>query len=241
MKSFALQMYSLDGKVNADNLKEVFSAIRKFGFNAVELYTDYGLTAEKISEYANNAKLKIIGYHANAEEFDDFDKIIEFVSKLGAEFLIYSYSNVKSVEDAVKLGKHLEILSVKTAMKGLRFCYHNHDTEFGKTEDEGYFFDTIVDNAGAICEFEFDIGWAKYAGADPYDLMRKYAGKMPLVHLRQLNSENKFIPLCDGEVDMPSVKSLGEIFGTEYYIAELEPDENWLDNISQTADYLKKL
>ena len=93
MKSFALQMYSLDGKVNADNLKDGLSAIRKFGFDAVELHTDYGLTAEKISEYANDAKLKIIGYHANDDEFDDFDKLTEFVSKLGAEFLIYSYSN----------------------------------------------------------------------------------------------------------------------------------------------------
>ena len=125
-------------------------------------------------------------------------------------------------------------------MRGLRFCYHNHDSEFKKTDDGLYLFDIIAENAGDICEFEFDIGWIKFAGADPYEFMRSYAGRTPLLHLRQIK-DGEFCALAHGDIDLKSIISLGDRFGVEHYIVEFPSSVDALEDAENSAKFIKEL
>ena len=238
MNIFSLQLHTLKNCIDCDNFFDTLLKLKEYGYSSVEACENYGLLAEEIREYAEKADIDICGYHINM--LSDFHSQLDFAVELGCEFVVYPNAKVETVDDAVKLGCALRELSEKAIMRGLRFCYHNHDSEFKKTDDGLYLFDIIAENAGDICEFEFDIGWIKFAGADPYEFMRSYAGRTPLLHLRQIK-DGEFCALAHGDIDLKSIISLGDRFGVEHYIVEFPSSVDALEDAENSAKFIKEL
>ena len=63
--------------------------------------------------------------------------------------------------------------------------YHNHDFEFVKMPNGQYALDYIYTEIPAdLLQTELDICWVKVAGEEPVDYIKKYAGRAPVVHLK---------------------------------------------------------
>ena len=99
--------------------------------------------------------------------------------------MICPWAKMDSVEEAQEVGRRLEAVAEKCAMAGFRFSYHNHGHEFAKAEDGRYLFDILME-CGDLLMAELDIYWIAYAGADVEETIRKYAGRMSLLHLKQM-------------------------------------------------------
>lgn len=243
MKNFGLQMYALNKLYKDADIAERLNATKRLGYAAAELCGFSDCPAKQVRKIADDTGIDIYAMHASVDGFSDsIDECLEYVNELGCQFIVYPYAAPETADNAAKLGEQLGKYAEKTAMAGLRFCYHNHGAEFKKTESGEYMYDIIMQNTSELTEIEFDVGWIKYGGADPYDFMRRYAGRVPLIHMRQLNSDNIFCGLNDaGTVDLKSIKVLGDRFGTEYYIAEFSPENITEKELKAGADYLRAL
>src|SRR5262249_31748493 len=69
---------------------------------------------------------------------------------------------------------------------GLRFGYHNHDFEFtAAPSGTGTALDALMAATDpALVTLELDAYWAAAAGHDPVELLRRYAGRIPLLHVK---------------------------------------------------------
>ena len=66
----------------------------------------------------------------------------------------------------------------------MTLLYHNHDFEFVSLSGQ-YGLDFLYDAVPAdLLKTELDVCWVKYAGVNPADYIRKYAGRCPVVHLK---------------------------------------------------------
>ncbi len=83
--------------------------------------------------------------------------------------------------------------SAKPAKKvGITLLYHNHDFEFVKMPNGQYALDYIYTEIPAdLLQTELDICWVKVAGEEPVDYIKKYAGRAPVVHLKDFYKEGK--------------------------------------------------
>jgi sugar phosphate isomerase/epimerase len=75
---------------------------------------------------------------------------------------------------------------------------------------------------------EFDLAWAEAAGADPAALIRRYKGRCPLVHAKDVLIEGKkhtLKALGQGSLKWNEIFAAGKESGIEWYIYEQDNGE----------------
>lgn len=92
---------------------------------------------------------------------------------------------LKNIETFKKIGEACKKV-------GITLLYHNHDFEFVKMPNGQYALDYIYTEIPAdLLQTELDICWVKVAGEEPVDYIKKYAGRAPVVHLKDFYKEGK--------------------------------------------------
>ncbi len=221
----ALQMYTL----REDTDKDFAGTIRKvadIGYAAVELAGYGGLSVQEVAGLLAENHLRVAGSHISLDTIEaDISKVIEENLALNNTHIVVPYlgdnrrgtaADYEAV--AASLNKYGETLRAS----GMTLCYHNHDFEFKPLEDGRLGEDIILDNTDPIfVKAEVDSYWILKAGHDPVAFIRKHSGRVPLLHLKDMDPEDKsFAPLGTGLLPLDElIKAAGEI-GTEYLIVE---------------------
>ncbi len=71
------------------------------------------------------------------------------------------------------------------AADGLVFAYHNHSFELEKYDGKTG-LDILISATSRSVTFEIDTYWLQHGGADPAAWVAKLAGRVPLVHLKDM-------------------------------------------------------
>jgi sugar phosphate isomerase/epimerase len=66
---------------------------------------------------------------------------------------------------------------------GLTFASHNHTMEFGPMDGKPGYEYLLAHTDPALVKFELDCGWATLAGYKPADFLRKYPGRIKMMHM----------------------------------------------------------
>jgi len=93
---------------------------------------------------------------------------------------------------------------------------------------------------------EIDVYWVKQAGKDPIEYIRKYAGRVPLIHVKDgaYNDDNYFenCIVGEGELDFSEIIRVAKMLGTEHFIVEQEKAyEDQIDACKKCIDYLRAI
>jgi sugar phosphate isomerase/epimerase len=110
----------------------------------------------------------------------------------------------------------------KCMAKGVQFGYHNHEHEFEKFDGE-YGLDIIYRNSDPRMVFaEIDTYWAEHAGVDPVEYIKKYSGRCPLIHLKDMEAgeEKFFAEVGNGIMDMKGIVKAAKAAGAKWLIVE---------------------
>lgn len=116
---------------------------------------------------------------------DDFKKIVADCKALDCDMLrigMLPMNCVGSYHKAVDFAKQAEELCLQLKEEGIDLYYHNHHVEFTKYNGE-YLLDIIRANAPHL-GFELDIHWIQRGGENPVEFIKKYAGSIRLLHLK---------------------------------------------------------
>lgn len=130
-----------------------------------------------------------------------------------------------------KLGATLNKAGAICRDSGLRLCYHNHAFEFEPSGD-GTLLDVLMNTADPkLVALELDIMWSRVAGVDPVTVLKRYAGRVPLLHLKNVaqgteQRYNETVPktafreVGDGMIDIPAVLAAASQYGVGHYFVE---------------------
>ena len=187
-----IQVYGLRDLLEntPENFKSVMEEIKKMGYDGVELAGLYGLAPEKVKAILDEVGLIPISAHvAFAEMMEDLDKVIADYSLIGVKYLVMPYmseeyrpANPEGFRTFLPL---LKEVGKKIHDAGMTFLYHNHDFEFVKLPDGAYGYDAMFEAIPReSLECELDTCWCDVATGKPAQFIEKYAGRMPVVHLK---------------------------------------------------------
>lgn len=241
----AIQVYSVRDDAAAD-FKGTLQKLKDAGYDGVELAGLYGLTPDEVKAALDEVGIPAISAHVPyVELLADPEGTIAAYKKIGCEYIAFPYLNddvrhgTPAFEDTLKNMRH--ICEVAKEM-GIPMLYHNHDFEFVKMENGEYGLDYMYDAIPAdLLQTELDTCWVNIGGENPAQYIRKYAGRCPVVHLKDFYKEGEasnmyeliglnekkeakgvfeFRPVGHGLQDMPAIVKAAEESGAKWLVVE---------------------
>lgn len=160
---------------------------------------------------------------------DDFKKIVEDCRKLDCDMLrigMLPMTCMGSYQKAVDFAKQADEMALKLKAEGIDLYYHNHHVEFTRYDGQ-YLLDIIKDTAPNM-GFELDIHWIHRGGQNPVDFIKKYAGRIRLLHLKDYRIGEMKVP--EGGFDFSNREAMMKFMGQFTDIVEFaEVGEGTLD------------
>ncbi len=174
--------------------------------------------------------------------------MLEALRVFGLSYAVVPWVGTEMCPDrAAWLTAASKLDEVGAAMReqGVCLCYHNHDHEFRTRYDGQEVFDLLYANtAPEHLAVQLDAGWARVAGKAPAEIIRRYGGRVPLLHIKDFKSDNPPVvtEIGKGIVDWDPVFQAGREVGVDWYIVEQDESEtDSLESAAENARYMAAL
>lgn len=240
----AIQLYTL--RDVDDSLPDLLARVGETEFEGVEFAGLGGTEPAEIAAALDDAGLSAAGAHVDLAALEtEFDDVVAAYDELGCDTLVVPYLDETHFEseDAVReTARRLTDVADRLADRGVQLCYHNHDHEFVDVEGaEGDAFDLLVDLTDDL-GIELDVGWALAAGRDPVALLSRLAGRVPLVHCKDVAVETRTpVELGEGDLDLDACARAAREAGAEWLVYEHDDPDDPLRSLATGSELLASL
>ena len=194
------------------------------GFSNLERFD--GSLGLPVSDYAALAKksgLAIIGGH---DELDmaQWDKTLANARAMGQRYVGsagFGKPGFDSLEHTLQTAQNLNLLGNAAAEKGLTLYVHNHQGEWttkypydlnrdGNRAPVSAWQIVAANTDPRYVHFEVDVHWARIGiGLDKFDdllaVLRRYRGRIVMLHVKDTTADGKITGLGEGTTDWPAV------------------------------------
>lgn len=247
MLESGVQLYTFRDEMMKDALGTL-KRIADLGIKQIETARSnkghyYGYKPHEMKRICSDLGMELSSGHIALDK--DYDKTLEEAVLSGQEYVIcssmptrgHTIGNYKSVAEAFnKAGE-------KAKNVGLKFGYHNHASQF-KTVEGQVLYDVLMDNTEPdLVHMELDLGWVIMAGKDPIDYFKKYPGRFPLWHLKDMSLSKKHsVEFGKGGLDIQAMFNHRKASGLKhYYIEQEEYTLNPFDSMKHNMNFLNKV
>lgn len=141
--------------------------------------------------------------------------------------------------------------------EGLTLIYHNHDMEFYPVEGQMP-FDVMMAGLDPSIGIQLDLYWIARSGQDPIEYIKKYPGRYPVYHVKDMPAnvtpapgqgivggkpvtEQDFAVIGSGVLDFPAIFGLNQIAGAKHFIVESDRPGDTATFLEQSGKYLREL
>jgi len=233
-----IQMYSVRDMCAEDFLGTI-RKIADIGYRNIELAGYYGVSARELKATIEDAGLSApsahIGLDLQQPIADQVKRQLEYAQELGLKRYIVPYyplGDNPTEDDIAKMASILEEAASIVTAGGLQFGYHNHAFEFKKVNGTPAIDLLLARVSSELLFAEFDLGWVKVGGQDPAAYVKKYAGRVPVVHAKDFKEDGTDAEIGKGSVDWDSALAAVVEAGVEYVIIE---QEQYIDSSYESA------
>jgi sugar phosphate isomerase/epimerase len=231
--NLGVQLYTVR-KIIVKDPAAVLKAIQDIGYDEVE--ATYSMV-DQIWPALKQTTLKPVSVHVDKDMLAGDPTHLETVMKdlkdRGFEYVVLSsYPTAEGGVDSLKRAAHVMSHAAERARaNGLTFCYHNHAHDLQPIEGTPALELLMKETQKDLVFLEMDIFWVSVAGQSPVDLLKKYSGRVPLLHLKdkaegipvQYNEHvphGAFKEVGSGTIKIPDVLSAADASGVKHYFVE---------------------
>ncbi|GGH18541.1 sugar phosphate isomerase/epimerase family protein [Pedobacter zeae] len=255
-KNVGIQLYSLRGELPKD-VKGVIEKVAQAGYKEVETYgfsngKFWGLTPKEFKALLDANGLKAPSGHYGMDDFSKTGKTdklkadIESSAAIGGKYFTIAGAHVdtsKGIDGFKKTADDFNKVAEIAKASGLKFAYHNHDFEFKKLDGTTGYDVYLSETDKNLVNFEMDLYWVVRSGNDPLALFKKYPGRFPMWHVKDMDKTKPEwnTEVGQGSVDFKTIFAQAKLSGMQHFFVEQEtnykPDP--IGSIKTSCDYIK--
>lgn len=161
--------------------EEIIKTAKDLGFQGIELLCPLATEhAQLLHQYG----MKVIDTMEGPSEDGEIANI-DLLHSLGVKYVcgtnLVAFGNH---QQALWAAERLNRAGKRLHENGLKLYYHNHTHEW-RTDQGEYLMETLLKNTDPnyVC-LQMDAGWAVCAGIDPVAFVRKYPGRVEMMHVK---------------------------------------------------------
>ncbi len=238
----------------AKDLEGTLRQLAAMGYESIEVSENfYGKQGAALREL-----LRSLGFQSPSGGFTSADdeswsRGIESAKAIGVKYMIATAPRelTNSLDGWKRVSERFNKLGVLSRKAGLTLTYHNHHFEY-KVFDGVVAYDQLLRSTDSkLVAMEIDIFWTTYAGQDPLEYLKKYPGRFPIWHLKDLKpgfppstdpvKGNPFAEVGSGVIDWKRIFSGAKQAGLRHYFMEQDRwDRDPLESARMSCEFLKK-
>jgi sugar phosphate isomerase/epimerase len=263
-----VQLFTVRDLLQSDP-RGTLAKLRELGIVEAELYglsgpesaSLFGLTAKELKAAFDANGIRVPSSHIGGA-LTNTAAIAEIARAVGAGAVIVALPNEFTAQRDGKfamvpatgkaqldqLATRLNRVGREYKSQGLTFGYHNHWVEF--TEVEGVLpYDYLMSHTDPdLVKIELDVGWVAYAGHDPVQYVKKYAGRVLACHLKDYDAkiatdvpQRKLVPPGAGSIDFPALLAAMRAARVAHGFIEIDVSDDPLAGIRRGHEHLSHL
>ena len=207
---------------NLDDFAETLKKVAQIGYKSVQVSATCAYEPHWLDSQLKKNGLVCAVTHTNAERLrNETDKVVAEHKVFGCSYIgIGVAPNLNTFsEDFIGTAKRMK-------EQGAKFMFHNHSYEFVHVEgSKKVILEKMAEDfAKDELSFILDTYWIQAAGADPAQWIKKLAGRVECVHLKDMiyagNRQTKMAPIYEGLMNFDSIIDACAASGTEYLLVE---------------------
>jgi sugar phosphate isomerase/epimerase len=211
-----------------EGVAETFRKVSEIGYTAVQISGFGPVNPQAVADLAAKHGLTIAATHIKWDRlFDDTDAIIAEHKLWGCRHLATGGFPFEFTGSEADLDPFLEALPKVTEIlvpEGMDYSYHNHNHEMVRVGGKTW-LELLYEKAPAEhLKAEIDTYWIQAGGGDPAAYIRKYPGRQPLVHFKDMTvtvqREARFAPIGEGNLNWPAILDACREAGVQYALVE---------------------
>jgi sugar phosphate isomerase/epimerase len=228
----AAQMYTLRQFTQTpEDLADALAKVRKIGYQAVQMSGACAIAYSELHKMLQDNGLVCCATHIPYEKMrDSTAQVIEDHHAIECTYpaiggLPGAY---RSAEGFAKFAKEATQVGKRLAEGGLHFGYHNHSFELEEFGGRTGLAILYEDSDPRYFKAEIDTYWIQHGGGDPAAWIEKLAGRIPLVHLKDMTVRNGtpiMAEVGEGNLNWPAIMAACKKAGVEWYIVEQDTCE----------------
>ena len=247
----AAQLYTVRDfcKTPAD-IASTMKKVREIGYEAVQCSGMGEIGPKELRKIVDGEGITICATHTGFDLMrDETDKVIEDHKIIGCEYAAIGGSPAEYRQDGEgykRFAKEASEVAKRMAAQGIKFGYHNHSHELERFGDRTGLAILYEDSDPKYFLGEIDTYWVQHGGGDVCWWMRKLAGRLPLLHLKDMKMkgrEQRYAEVGEGNLNWEGILAAAKEVGVEWYIVEQDNcyERDPFDSLKISFDNMKAM
>jgi sugar phosphate isomerase/epimerase len=227
LDSLSFQLYSAR---TLEPLEAQFELLAGLGYTKVEPYGGLLNDPQRLKNQLEAHGLSAPTTHVGMDRLrSDPAAAVRLCRELGVQ-TIYAPAPPLGERDGgeaewTALGRELNRIGKIVTNEGLKFGWHNHHWEYARAADGRRFIHIILEEASDML-WEADLAWIVRGGADPVAEVKRYAGRIEAVHVKdiapagQCADEDGWADPGHGVLDWSTLVPVLSEIGVTLFVAE---------------------
>jgi len=222
--------------------------VRQIGYEAGERAGFGPIEPEELKRIVDGEGFKICSTHSSWYPMrDETSRVIEEHQILGCEYagnVAMPREYCVSEEGCRQFAREASEVGRRLAEHGIAFFYHNHSFELERLGDRTCLQILFEDSDPEYVLAQIDTYWTQHGGGDPRWWIRKLAGRLPLLHLKDMafkDGEQRFAEVGEGNLDWEGILNDARDAGVKWYVVEQDRcyDRDPFESLKISLDNLR--
>jgi len=226
------QLYTLRESLRTPaDIAATLKQVKAIGYDNVQVSGLGPIEPEELKRILDGEGLYCCATHTALDRMQkEFEKVVEEHQLFGCKHIVVPSLPGEfhgSEEGFVNGARAMSEVGLKLAGRGITLSYHNHSFELVRYGDRTGLDIIYEESDSQGLKAELDTYWIQHGGGSPSAWCRKLAGRLPLVHLKDMamvptdgRPKQAFAEVGEGNLDWPVLLETCDAAGVQWYIVE---------------------
>ena len=244
LQPVGLQLYTVRSLMEKD-FEGTLAAVASVGYREVEFAGYFGRKPEQVRASLVKAGLAGTSAHVPLASLGaDWPATLDAAATIGHQYLVVPSvpeTMRQTLHDWKELGEQFNKAADVARKHDIQFAYHNHDYEFtpigGKLP-----YDVLLEHTDdALVRLELDIYWITKGGQNPLAYFKKWPGRFPLVHAKDMAADGAMVDVGAGKIDWKAIYAARTEAGIRHWFVEHDQPADPMGSLAASYKYMNGL
>jgi sugar phosphate isomerase/epimerase len=242
--SIGLQLYTVRAALEAD-FDATLARVAAIGYREVEFAGYFGRSAQQVRALLQRTGLIAPSAHIPLDAIGTgWEGVIENALAIGHRYLVVASAGaVADIDGYRRIAERFNHAGEVAKKAGIRFAYHNHDSEFAPLAGElPYDVLLAATDPQYVC-FEMDLYWIIKGGQNPLTYFMRWPGRIQMVHVKDAAAAppHRMTDVGAGMIDWRTILGRGTRAGVRHFFVEQDEASDPFASIAASFAYLRDL